>query len=63
MALALALFAIQGIVVVSLGRWHPVFLVIALCASFGLRDDAARLWEQELLYTYRLYLLLAAGAR
>jgi hypothetical protein len=33
-----------------------------LVASFGLRLAAARLWEQELLYTYRVYLLVTPGA-
>jgi hypothetical protein len=66
MALVLALLAVQAVCVALFRRWHPVVFALiaflAVLASFGLRLAAARLWEQELLYTYRLYLLVSPEA-
>ena len=35
---------------------------VAVAASFGLRFAASLFWEQELFYTYRIYMLVTPGA-
>jgi hypothetical protein len=68
MALSLLLLALQCLVRLSIHATEHVHgalyavAVFALAAGFGLRLAASRLWEQELLYTYRIYLLITPDA-